>query len=98
MAQRLTATHRRALRKEAQEWDRLSDEDLMRLLDTARPVNVCVRRPGPTVLQIALDEVLVNRLKRVARRKQLRVQELVAMRVAERLADEHAQGWPRRMA
>jgi hypothetical protein len=98
MAQRLTATHRRALRKEAQDWDRLSDEDLMRLLDTARPVNVRVRRPRPTVLQIALDEVLVNGLRRFARRKQLRVQELAAMWVAERLAVEHAQSRPRRMA
>jgi hypothetical protein len=98
MAKRLTTTHRRALRKEALEWDRLSDVDLVRLLDTARPVNVRVRRPQPAVLQIALDETLVNGLKRVARRKQLRVQELAAMWVAERLAEEHAQSRPRRMA
>jgi hypothetical protein len=98
VAQKLTATQRRLLREEAVDWDRLSDDDLARLVEKARPLGVRVRRPFPKVLPIALDESTLNGLKRVARRKQVDVRYLVAMWVAERLAREQADSRPRRMA
>jgi len=88
MAQKLTAAQRRALRQEAVGWDKLSDEDFARLFDEGQPVKVRVRRPPPKTLTITLDERTLNRLKRVARHKQVRARHLVAMWVAERLARE----------
>lgn len=45
MAQKLTASKRRALREEAREWDQLSDESLARLFDEGKPVHVRLRPP-----------------------------------------------------
>ena len=98
MAQKLTAAHRRALRAEAADWDRLSDEEFTRLFDNARSLRVRVRRTLPRVVPIALDELTLNGLKRVARRKQVDVRHLAAMWIAERLAQERFGKRPRRMA
>lgn len=40
MAERLTATRRRALRQEAAGWDELDDDDFARLFEQGRPVRV----------------------------------------------------------
>ena len=98
MAQRLNPSDRRALRVEAAEWDRLSDDEFARVLDTATPLGTRVRRPRPKIVPITLDEATLNRLKRVARRKQVNVSQLAAMWIAERLAHEHVEHRPRRMA
>ena len=88
MAQKLTAAQRRALKQEAVGWDELSDEDFARLFSAGPPVRVRVRRPPPKALTIALDEQTLNRLKRVARHKQVRARHLVAMWIAEHLSQE----------
>ncbi len=88
MAQKLTAAQRRALQREAVGWDELSDEEFARLFDEGRPVRVRIRRPPPKTLTIALDEQTLNRVKRVARHKQVRARHLVAMWIAERLSQE----------
>lgn len=88
MAQKLTMAQQRALQQEAAAWDELSDEDFARLFDEGHPVKVRVRRPPPKTLTIALDEQTLNRLKRVARHKQVRARHLVAMWIAERLSRE----------
>jgi hypothetical protein len=88
MAQKLTAAQRQALKREAVGWDELSDEDFARLFNEGQPVRVRVRRPPLKALTIALDEPTLNRLKRVARHKQLRARHLVAMWIAERLSQE----------
>ena len=88
MAQKLTAAQRRALQREAVGWDELSDEEFARLFNEGPPVRVRVRRPPPKTLTIALDERTLNRLKRVARHKQVRPRHLVAVWIAERLARE----------
>jgi len=88
MAQKLTAAQRRALKREALGWDELSDEEFARLFNEGQPVKVRVRRPPPKTLTVALDEQMLNRLKRVARHKQVRARHLVAMWIAERLAKE----------
>src|SRR5712692_4064233 len=88
MAERLTARERRALTDEAKQWDRLNDEDLVQIFDEGEPVQVRFRRPPPKTLTIALDPQILNRLKRVARRKQVGPKDLVAMWVAERLSQE----------
>jgi hypothetical protein len=88
VAQKLTAAQQRALKGEAVKWDELSDEDFARLFDEGQPVRVRVRRPPPKILTIALDEQTLSRLKRLARHKQVRAQHLVAMWIAERLAQE----------
>jgi hypothetical protein len=98
VAQKLTAAQRRLLREEAADWDRLSDDELARLVEKARPLSVRVRRPFPKVLPITLDESTLNGLKRIARRKQVDVRYLMAMWIAERLAREQADSRPRRMA
>jgi len=90
MAQKLSAAERQALKREAVGWDELSDEDFARLFSEGQPVKVRVRRPPPKVLTIALDEPTLNRLKRVARHKQVRARHLVAMWIAERLSQERA--------
>ena len=89
MAQKLTAAQRRALKREAFAWDELSDEDFARLFSEGQPVKARVRRPLPRTLTVALDEQTLNRLKRVARHKQVRARHLVAMWIAEQLAQEH---------
>jgi len=88
VAQKLTAAQRRALKRETFAWDELSDEDFARLFNEGRPVRVRVRRPPPKTLTIALDEQTLNRLRRLARQKQVRARHLVAMWVAEQLARE----------
>ena len=88
MAERLTTRERRALTDEAKQWDRLNDEDLVQIFDEGEPVQVRLRRPPPKTLTIALDQQILNRLKRVARRKQVGPKDLVAMWVAERLSQE----------
>ena len=98
MAQELSAADRRALRTEAADWDRLSDEDPARFFDDAPSLGTRVRRPVPKVVAIALDEGTLNRLKRVARRKQVHIRQLAAMWIAERLAQEQVERRPRRMA
>jgi len=90
MAQKLSAAERQALKREAVGWDELSDEDFARLFSEGQPVKVRVRRPPPKVLTITLDEPTLNRLKRVARHKQVRARHLVAMWIAERLSQERA--------
>ncbi len=98
MAQRLTASQRRALGDEAAAWDQLGDEDFTRLFEAGRPLRVRVRRPLPKILAIALDEPTLNGLKRIARRKQVGARLLAAMWIAERLAQEQVGRRPRRMA
>ena len=88
VAQKLTAAQQRALKREAAGWDDLSDEDFTRLFDEGQPVRVRVRRPPPKTLTIVLDERTLNRLKRVARHKQVRARHLVAMWIAEHLSQE----------
>jgi hypothetical protein len=88
VAQKLTVAQRRALKREAVGWDELSDEDFARLFDRGQPVSVRVKRPPPKTLTIALDEQTLNRLKRIARHKQVRARHLVAMWFAVRLALE----------
>lgn len=88
MAQKLTLAQQRALKREAVVWDELSDEDFARLFDESQRVKVRVRRPPPKTLTIALDERTLNRLKRIARHKQVRARHLVAMWIAEHLSQE----------
>jgi hypothetical protein len=88
MAQKLTTPQRRALKREAVAWDELSDEDFARLFSEGQPVKVRIRRPPAKTLTVALDEQTLNRLKRMARHKQVRARHLVAMWIAERLAQE----------
>ena len=88
MAQKLTVAQRRALQREAVGWDELPDEEFGRLFDEGRPVRLHIRRPPPKTLTIALDERTLNRVKRVARHKQVRARHLVAMWIAERLSQE----------
>jgi hypothetical protein len=90
MTRKLTAAQRRALRKEAEEWDRFSDEDWARLFDEGTPVQIRFRRPPPKTLTVALDEQTLNRLRRIARWKQVRPRQLAAMWIAERLGKEQA--------
>ncbi len=90
VAQKLTAAQQRALKRETVAWEDLSDEDFARLFDEGQPVRVRVRRPPPKTLTIALDERTLNRLKRVARHKQVRARHLVAMWIAERLSQERS--------
>ena len=88
MAQKLTAAQTRALRREAAGWDKLSDEDFARLFGESQPVKLRLRRPPPKTLTVALDEQTLNRLKRIARHKQIHARHLVAMWIAERLTQE----------
>ena len=88
MAQKLTAPQRRAMKREAVAWDELSDDDFARLFSEAQPVKVRIRRPPPKTLTVAIDEQTLNHLKRIARHKQVRARHLVAMWIAERLAQE----------
>ena len=79
-------------------WGRLGDEDFARLFETGRPLRVRVGRPLPKILAIALDDPILNGLKRIARRKQVAARHLAAMWIAERLAQEQTVRRPRRMA
>lgn len=90
MAQKLTAAQTRALRRVAAGWDKLSDGEFARLFGDAQPVKVRLRRPPPKMLTVALDEQTLNRLKRIARNKQIHTRHLVAMWIAERLTKERA--------
>lgn len=95
MAQKLTTRQRRGLREEAQEWDQLRDEEWTRLFD-AEPVDVRLRRPPPKTLTVALDAQTLNRLRRIARRKQVAPRQLAAIWIAERLGREPATAGKRR--
>jgi hypothetical protein len=88
MARKLTVQQRQTLRKEAEDWDRLTDEDFARLFTEGQPVKARVRRPPPRTLAITLDESTLNLLKRLARQKQVGPTQLAAMWIAERLAAE----------
>ena len=88
MAQKLTAIQRQALRKEARKWDELSDAEIARLFDEGRPVRIRLRRLPPKTLTVALDVQTLNRLRRVARRKQVGPRQLAAIWIAERLGRE----------
>lgn len=90
MAQKLTTTKRQALREEAQEWEDLTDEELARLFDEGTPVQIRLRRPPPKNLTVALDAQTLNRLRRIARRKQVGPRHLAAIWIAERLGREQA--------
>jgi hypothetical protein len=90
VAQKLTTAQRRALREEAQEWDELTDEDLTRLFDEGKPVQIRLPRPPPKTLTVALDAQTLNRLRRIARRKQVGPRQLAAIWIAERLGREQA--------
>jgi hypothetical protein len=88
MARKLTPRQKQTLRKEAEEWDRLADEDFARLFTEGQPVKVRLRRPPPKILTVTLDEKILNLLKRLARQKQIGPTHLAAMWIAERLAVE----------
>jgi hypothetical protein len=90
VAQKLTVTQREALRREARDWDAVSDEELARLFDEGKSVQVRLRRPPPKTLTVALDEQTLGRLRRIARRKQVGARQLAAMWIAERLGQEQA--------
>lgn len=90
MAQKLTAAQRRALRQEAQGWDELTDEELARLFDEGKPIQIRLRRPPPKTLTVALDEQTLNQLRRIARQKQVGPRHLAAIWIAERLGHEQA--------
>ena len=90
MAQKLTTAQRRALRQEAQGWDELTDEQFARLFDEGKPVQIRLRRPPPRTLTVALDAQTLNRLRRLARQKQVGARHLVAIWIAERLGREQA--------
>lgn len=88
MAKKLTAAQRQARREEVGRWDELGDDDFVRLFEEGKTVEVHVRRPPPTTLTVTLDARTLNRLKRVARRKQVRPRHLAALWIAERLGTE----------
>ena len=90
MAQKLTTAKRRALREEAREWDERTDEEFARLFDEGKPVQTRLRRPPPETLTVALDAQTLNRLRRIARRKQVGPRHLAAIWIAERLGREQA--------
>jgi len=88
VAQKLTAGQRRVLREEARQWDQLGDEEWARLFDAEKPVHVRLRRPPPKTLTVALDAQTLNRLRRIARQKQIGPRHLAAIWIAERLGRE----------
>ncbi len=88
MARKLTIRQRLTLKEEAEEWDRLADEDFARLFTEGQPVKVRLRRPPPRTLIVTLDEKTLNLLKRLARQKQMGPTHLAAMWIAERLSSE----------
>lgn len=88
MAQKLTTRQKRALKKEAGDWDSLSDADFAQLFADGEPVKTRLRRPPLKKLTISLDEQTLNLLKRLARRKQVGPTQLAALWIAERLAEE----------
>ena len=92
MARKLTIRQRLTLKEEAEEWDRLADEDFARLFTEGQPVKVRLRRPPPKTLTVALDEKTLNLLKRLARQKQIGPTHLAALWIAERLASEGPDG------
>src|SRR2546429_7093212 len=88
MAENLTAREGGVLKDEAKRWNHFNEENLLQFFDGGEPVRLLLRRPPPKTLTIALDQKILNRLKRVARRKQVGPKDLVAMWVAERLSQE----------
>jgi hypothetical protein len=49
MARKLTVRQRQALRKEAEDWDRFSDEDFTHLFAEGQPVKARMRRSQPLI-------------------------------------------------
>jgi hypothetical protein len=92
VARKLTVHQRQVLRKEAEIWDQLSDEEFARVFTEGEPVKVRLRRPPPRTLTVTLDEKTLNLLKRLARQKQIGPTQLAALWIAERLAHESAPG------
>lgn len=90
MAPKLTTAQRRVLREEAQGWDELPDEEFARLFDEGKPIQIRLRRPPPKTLTVALDAQTLNRLRRIARQKQVGPRHLAAIWIAERLGREQA--------
>jgi hypothetical protein len=88
MARKITTAQRRALRAEARAWDEVSDEEFSQMFAEATPVRTRLRRPPPRELPVPLDEQTLNRLRRVARRKQVGPRHLAALWIAERLRQE----------
>jgi hypothetical protein len=64
MAQKLTARQKQTLKKEAEDWDRLSDDDFAQLFAEGEPVKIRIRRPPLKTLTILLDEQTPNLLRR----------------------------------
>ena len=95
MAQRLTASQKLSLKKEANEWDQASDAEWLVLFNKGLPVRTHLRRPGSTnmtlrSLIIALDKSTLCRLERAARRRGLEPETLAATWLAERLLKEQS--------
>jgi len=92
VAQKLTSKQKQSLKKEAEVWNRLSDEEFARLFAEGQPVKVRLRRPPPKTLTVTLDERTLNLLRRLARQRQIGPTHLAAMWIAERLVHERALG------
>lgn len=88
MAQNLRAAQRSALRGEAREWDDVGDEEFARLFDEGKLIQIRLRRPPPKTLTVALDARTLNRLRRIARQKQVGARHLAAIWIAERIGEE----------
>ena len=54
MVRKLTPRQKQTLRKEAEEWDRLADEDFVHLFTEGQPVKMRLRRPSPKTLTVTL--------------------------------------------
>ena len=83
---------RQALKREAEAWDRIPDEDFAQLFTEGQSVKRRLRRPPPKTLTLTLDERTLNLLKRLARRKQVGPTHLAALWIAERLTHEEKVG------
>ena len=57
VAQKLTASQRRALLEEAEQWDQLTDEDFAGLFDEGKPVHIRLPRPPPKTLTVAPETI-----------------------------------------
>ena len=88
MARKMTTVHRRAMKAEVCAWDEVSDDEFSRMFAEATPVRTRIRRPPPRALTVPLDEQTLNRLRRIARRKQVGPRHLAALWIAERLGKE----------
>ena len=85
-------SQRQALKREAEAWDRITDEDFAQLFTEGQSVKMRLRRPPPKTLTLTLDERTLNLLKRLARRKQVGPTHLAVLWIAERLIHEEKVG------